>query len=343
MRSYTILLSPFWTGPTGKRITAAGKDARIVSTYVLSCDHSNMIGLYRLPLLYVMEETGLKRREILSAIEKLRSLEFSQYDEDTEFVWVREMARIQNGLLPGETLKEEDKRSKGIVALYKHLPSNPFLGPFFDRYADALRLPLRRDFHSERKDIQSPLHGASKPLGRGPISDSVSVLDPNRNGQKGQRDGAGGVELTPEEIQTRWNAIPDVKPCKKLGDTIRARIQTRLQEHPDPNWWDALFQQVQASDFLCGRFNGSKPPFHVTLDWILKPTNLEKFEMGNYDAIRSHAPAICTNRIYNGRFLKDCGKPVQNVKPGQLALCSDCATEVAQRQSHVAVQKGAST
>jgi hypothetical protein len=135
-----------------------------------------MIGLYRLPLLYASEETGLKRREVLSALIHLGSLDFAEYDERSEFVWVREMARIQLGLLCGEVLKEGDKRAKGAAGLYKHLHCNTFLGRFFDRYAEVLRLPLRRDFESERKPLGSPLEGASEPLGRGPYPDP----DPDR-------------------------------------------------------------------------------------------------------------------------------------------------------------------
>ncbi len=171
MRHYSLLLPPFWTGPTGKAITAAGKDARIIATYVLTSQYANMIGLYRLPLLYAIEETGLKRRGILAALEHLRVLDFAAYDEPSEFIWVFEMGRIQLGLLPGEVLKEGDKRAKGATSLYKNIPSNPFLGSFYEHYAPILRLPAKRDFLSEQKPHRSPLGGAVEPLIRGPYSD----------------------------------------------------------------------------------------------------------------------------------------------------------------------------
>src|SRR5690348_12693492 len=106
MRHYSLILPPFWTGTTGKALRAAGKDIRILATYVLTCEHANMLGLYRLPVLYAAEETGLKRREVISAFKQLKAIGFADYDEATEFVWVVEMARFQLGLLPGETLKE---------------------------------------------------------------------------------------------------------------------------------------------------------------------------------------------------------------------------------------------
>jgi hypothetical protein len=285
MRSHAIVLPQFWTGPTGKAITAAGKETRILATYLLTCDHSNMIGLYRFPILYGMEETGLKRREILNALDRLRWLEFALYDPSSEFIWVREMARIQLGLLIGESLKDGDKRAKGAASLYKHLPVNPFLGPFHDRYAEILRLPFRRDQDAEKKVLGSPFHGASEPLTRGPIPDP----DLLRKGETGEttptkRDLAPST-LTAEEIRQQWNQIPGVKACKKLGDTIRDRIRTRLKEHPEPAWWNEFFSQVRASDFLCGRTNGTRGAFHASLDWTLKPANLDKIHAGNYDSL----------------------------------------------------------
>src|SRR5206468_8450736 len=106
--------------------------------------------------------------------------------------------------------------------------------------------------------------------------------------------------LTPESIHNCWNAIPGVKPCKKLGKTIGDRIQARLKEYPSPDWWTELLQQVRASDFLFGRTNGKEGPFHASLDWILGPKVLDKLLAGNYDSIPSNghsAAQTCAKRV----------------------------------------------
>jgi hypothetical protein len=289
MRAYATLLPAFWTGTTGKAITAARKDARIVATYVLTCEHANMLGLYRLPLLYVAEETGLKRREVSCALKQLKAIGFVDYDETSEFVWVVEMARFQLGLLPNETLKEGDNRAKGAARLYKQIPANPFLGPFHDRYSQILRLPIRRDFTSKTEPLQSPLGGALKYPPRDYVPDPGPVPDLVQKGNPGETKAVLEplAELTPEYLRERWNALPSVKPCKALDDSIRTRLLTRLKEHPDPAWWDRLFQQVRASDFLCGRMNGTRGAFQATLDWVLGQNNIGKVLRGNYDTIHS--------------------------------------------------------
>ena len=314
MRTFSTIRSQFWSGTTGKAITIAGKDTRILATYLLTCEHANMLGLYRLPLLYVAEETGLKRKEILASFENLKAIGFAYYDEGAEFVWVVEMARFQLGLFPGEPVKEGDKRRHAVAKLYKQLSTNPFLGPFYDRYAEVLSLPLRRDFLTETKPHTSPIHGASMPHARDYVRVRVPDPVPDRKGDTGETKTppASSSKLTPEQVQDRWNAIPGVKPCKVLGATIRDRVRNRPAEYTEPAWWDDLLNRIQDSDFLCGRTNGKDTPFHASLDWILKPANLDKLLAGNYDPLDSSnsAPSqTCSKQVQNGQFLKPCGAP----------------------------------
>jgi len=328
MRSYAILLPAFWTGSTGKAITAAGKDARIVAAYLPTCEHANMLGLYRLPLLYAAEETGLKRREVTAALEQLKALGYARYDAATEFVWVLEMARFQLGLLPSETLKDGDKRAKGAARLYKQIPSNPFLGSFHDRYSQVLRLPLRRDFLLETKPHTSPFEGTSEPLARGydPVPDHDSV----RKGERGEPKTLSNpeAELTIEDVRAQWNSLPGVKPCKEIGKTIRDRVQARIQDHPIRGWWESLFERVRSSDFLCGRTNGSQGPFQASLTWILSPKNLDKLLAGDYDPIISNGQGqarTCTKRVQGpeDQFLRDCGKPASPQSRPNAPRCAE--------------------
>lgn len=152
MREYARLYPSFWTGNTGKQIKNLGYECTIIGAYVVSSPHSNMIGLYYLPLQYIAYETGVDLRNTEPALCKLASIEFCFYDTESEFIWVPEMARYQIGIqfLP---LKSNDNKVKGIENLYKSLPNNPFLPKFFDRYHDAFHLNERRAFEAPPKPL----------------------------------------------------------------------------------------------------------------------------------------------------------------------------------------------
>lgn len=119
--------------------------------------------------------------------------------------------------------------------------------------------------------------------------------------------------LDPQEVQSLWNSIPGVKPCRDLGRVIRTRLLSRINEHPERAWWDSLFAQVRTSHFLCGRTNNSRGPFQASLSWALGPENLEKILAGNYDnpqTIHGQSPLACEFRVLNGSRHKACGGAV---------------------------------
>ncbi len=112
-------------------------------------------------------------------------------------------------------------------------------------------------------------------------SNGEAVGTAGREGKGREEEGNGIVpaSMTLERVVEVWNVIPGVVPAQSVTGPIRDRVNTRLKEHPDLEWWRTLFDRVKASDFLCGR----KTDFSVTLDWILGPKNLAKLVNGNYD------------------------------------------------------------
>lgn len=158
MRDYSKVIASFWTGDTGKALRRRGPDAMLVALYLMTSPTSNMLGLYYQPTLYMAHETGLGLEGATKGLRDAIDVGFCQYDEATEMVWVIEMARYQIG----DALKASDKRSAGVQNAYDALPSNPFLGPFFDRYGDAFCMSHRRGVD----DLFSlkPPEAPSKPL-----------------------------------------------------------------------------------------------------------------------------------------------------------------------------------
>ncbi|MGN8062780.1 hypothetical protein ACTJK4_14070 [Ralstonia sp. 22111] len=140
MRDYAKVAPKFWTGQTGKDIRKGGSEGVIVALYLMSSPHSNMLGLFYQPLLYMAHETGLGIEGSRKGLQVCIDEGFCAFDEKSEMVWVYEMASYQIA----NELKDSDLRCKGIQKEYDALPVCPFLGPFFDRYQAAFHLKKRR-------------------------------------------------------------------------------------------------------------------------------------------------------------------------------------------------------
>jgi len=153
MRDYAKVSPKFWCGATGKALRAQGHEALIVGMYLMTSPHANMLGLYYLPITFIAHETGLGIEGASKGLQRAIEAGFCLYDEASEVVWVMEMAKYQIA----ESLKPNDLRVKGVQNDYAALPSNPFLSPFFDKYAEAFCMSSRRESAVSRQAPSKPL------------------------------------------------------------------------------------------------------------------------------------------------------------------------------------------
>jgi hypothetical protein len=218
---YAQMYPRFWDGPTGQELQRQGKDAVIVATFVMTTRYANMIGLYHLPVDYIAHTLHvLTRAEVLHGLDGVQRAGFALYDNSTEFVWVVEMARIRLNIQPGEQLSQRDKRWKRVKVLYDTLKQNPFLGPFYDRYALDLQLPERRDRRAQPRNGHegSPLQAPSSPLQGAPISTGF---------QQGVTPETGG------EAPYMPLVSPEATPCKPVtvpGSETEAVPESETEE-----------------------------------------------------------------------------------------------------------------
>lgn len=155
MRDYAKISPAFWTGQTGRKLRSLGPECQLLGLYLITTHHANMLGLYYLPLAYVHADTGLSLEGASKGLASLSEAGFCLYDPASEWVFVVEMARFQV-LKDGEPLDPKDKRAMGIQKDYRTFPENPFLLPFFQKYASSFHLSVPRG---------EPWEGM--PLGRG--------------------------------------------------------------------------------------------------------------------------------------------------------------------------------
>ncbi|MGA0595420.1 hypothetical protein [Enterovirga sp. CN4-39] len=193
MRSYAQVNPQFWMSEGGRRLRKFGPEALLVAVYLETSPHSNMLGLYYIPKLYLAHETGLGIEGASKGLQGCIEAEFCRFDEASEVVWVIDMALRQ--IAP--SLKETDKRTKNVQQAYASLPENPFLTEFYDRYSPAFHLLERR---VPRAGNASKTEGASKPL-RSQEQEQEQEA-PSQEGRK-PRDGRAQASCTRTPAPTR--------------------------------------------------------------------------------------------------------------------------------------------
>jgi hypothetical protein len=278
MRDYAKVSPKFWTGDTGPEIAKRGSEALVVALYLMTSPHSNMLGLYYQPVLYIAEETGMSPEGASMGLTACIEEGFCMYDPGTKMVWVIEMAGYQIG----SELLETDKRCKGIQKDYSALPNCPFLGQFFDRYANDFHLTERREFVPKQKGLvlahTSPIEAPSKPgAGEGtgagkPTASSAAKLPtcPVQDLIALYHEILPNLPAVRLETDSRKKALRKtwewVLTSKRADHTPRA---TNAAEALD--WFRSYFERATENDFLMGRNqrSGEHANWKCDLDFLL--------------------------------------------------------------------------
>ena len=186
MRDYGIVSPRFWIGETGRKLRTMPYAQR-VAMYLLTAPASEMTGVYYCPVATILNDVGLPSeslardhegalKAVIEALKTLRSLDFCEFDFDSEYVFVKEMARWQIA----EKLKPTDNRVKGIIKTVESMPE-PMRARFIARYNDDFSL----GFEVEK---QQKSEAPSKPLRS---QEQEQEQEQRRKGGRGTR--AGGA------------------------------------------------------------------------------------------------------------------------------------------------------
>jgi hypothetical protein len=156
MRDYARVRSTFWTGPTGRRLAKAGRDAQVLALYLFSGPQSNMTCLYYLPMVTLCHEATFEPDDARRTLDLLATLRYAYYDPRAELVWVVEGAKYQIS----DVLHASDKRVKGILRELRPFLAHRFAHGFYQKYREPFSLPVI----TFPKGLRRGLQGASKAL-----------------------------------------------------------------------------------------------------------------------------------------------------------------------------------
>ena len=153
MRQYSKISPAIWTGKTAKAIRG-NLEAMVVQSYLLTSPMATMTGVYYCPISYICSDTGLNRDAVVKGLLALVDEGFCFYDDESEWVFVKNMARFQ----VADELKPKDKRVVQMRKEAANMPE-PFKSLFSRQYND--RFCLEKQF--EYEEIPSLFDDSSMP------------------------------------------------------------------------------------------------------------------------------------------------------------------------------------
>lgn len=324
MRDYGKVSPRFWIGETGRKLRKM-PDAQRIAMYLMTAPMAEMTGVFYCPIATILNDVGapyegLQRESegaskglarvqedpskghqrgvegVKRALEALKELDFCFYDFESEFVFVKEMARCQIA----EKLKPSDNQVKGIRKLVENMPK-PMRARFIERYNKDFSLGF--DEGIEEKPA-SPLEAPSEPL-RSQEQEQEQEQDINKN-LSDERFSSDSPELSLDGESDAPKRAPSV-PLQKIVDTYNSKLGSqlgmcrqlnkqrqgnlrqrwadisRIVESKDPKevleGFAAFYDKIGRSNFLMGR----AADFKATFDWIHNSTNFLKIYEGNYE------------------------------------------------------------
>lgn len=302
MRDYGIVSPRFWIGETGRKLRSMPYAQR-VAMYLLTAPASEMTGVYYCPVATILNDVGLPSeslardhegafKAVMEALKALQSLDFCEFDFDSEYVFVKEMARWQIA----EKLKPTDNRVKGIIKTVESMPE-PMRARFIVRYNDDFSLGFEVEKQQKNEAPSEPLRSQEQEQEQEQdinkdVSDETSSSDSPALTLDGESDGPKRAPSVPlQKIVDTYNSKlgSQLGMCRQLNKQRQGNLRqrwadiSRIVESKDPKevleGFAAFYDKIGRSNFLMGR----AADFKATFDWIHNSTNFLKIYEGNYE------------------------------------------------------------
>ncbi|WP_445394255.1 hypothetical protein [Stenotrophomonas maltophilia] len=148
MRDYGKIHTGFWASET---MLGLESDARLLAIYLMTSQHTTMLGAFRLPDAYACEDLGWSSERFQKGLETLSQAGFVKYDRVTKVVWIVKFVKWNR--------PDNPNQQKSIVKLAQALP-------------DSLA------FKDEILASIGVSETVAKPLGNSPVPAPVPVSTP---------------------------------------------------------------------------------------------------------------------------------------------------------------------
>lgn len=119
MARYYPVSPLFWSD---KKVVKWDEHHRYLALYLLTCEHRNLEGLYRLPLAYIQADLGWSFEDVEQRINDLVADDFIQYDHGAHVIFLPKALKYHTPKAP--------KQIQGAINVLQQVPDTDLWGPF---------------------------------------------------------------------------------------------------------------------------------------------------------------------------------------------------------------------
>lgn len=263
-RRYHRVQAKFWTD---EAVRTWDDDTKLLALYLITSPHTNLLGCFVLPKLYIMADLRWSEKQLEKPFAKLLAAGFLRYDDATELLLIANYLR-HNPL-------ENPNQVTAAVRKLDELPSSPLLqelGLSIEQLGEPLLQPLAKRYG---KSGTAATTAATTGEERARAREAPSPQPPSPV-----------PSIEPPLVADIWNQIcGDVLPkCSQLTEKRRQHVRARLQanSHRSADWWRGYFARIRASPFCCGENDRS---WRANFDFAIRSEDVVASVLeGKYDA-----------------------------------------------------------
>jgi len=163
---YRTVPASLWTDPGFRNLPPHQK---LTLLHLITGPHSNVSGLFCLPLLYIAHETGLTDQEARQAIDGLVAVGFVRWHGPTETIWAVGMLGYQGS---------SPKILRAVADQVESLPSSPVVDAFRAHYAHLqipYRYPIDRVSSKDKEKEKEEEHAEDGDLAAPPLETAEDI------------------------------------------------------------------------------------------------------------------------------------------------------------------------
>ena len=247
-----------WSDPKVKALPPEGK---LLFVYLITNRHTHVSGIYYLPKVLMLHETGIKDRALNTLLDTLSKGNLVHSDGETEVIWVVNMLRYQGS---------GGKIRLSVGNHLKTLHGCKLIRLFLNHYKE-----LEIEYHEEQDTPSIPYHDGiqTNALARALYQDQDKEQDKEQEQKKNTTENVVVVWPSPEALIALYNTnTPDDHPKVTVSSPQRKKKATEyLHTFPDQLFWIQVFAEVSTSPFLRGQLSSpDRRPVKRGLDWLLQ-------------------------------------------------------------------------